>query len=345
MLFEFIGIFRLHFDDDFVFARIIEFLQIKSGAAVPTASRNHYHAFALLRFRLRIGVIKIGDHLRIYAGVVKLDGFFVQKTMIAGERNGVFRADGKRKTRKFVNVLLRRAKFGKFFLVILNRVWNRCRARMTAETKINFRKTIGDLFQRQTESFAVVGVQKRCFAVAQNGDRIGGKKPELERMQKTIFPNLEFIAVSDFDYVVEFTRFQVAHHSRSRNFRHEISHVAVEQTQRRRVKMIPVQMGQINKIRLNILDFGAVNFGKIPPTAPVTRTDEPRIEQERFAFIFNRHSGVTENFELHIEKLYLIKFRFSNFRLYFAVSIIAGIFVIFWISLRRKAVSNFPCLL
>ena len=81
-------------------------------------------------------------------------------------------------------------------------------------------------------SYSPVGlsslVLKHLVAVAQNRHRIGGEKSELKRMQKTVFPKLEFIAVSDFDDIIEFARLQIAHHSRSRNFRHEISYVAVK---------------------------------------------------------------------------------------------------------------------
>jgi hypothetical protein len=80
---------------------------------------------------------------------------------------------------------------------------------------------------------------------------------------------------------------QIAYHSRARNFRHQKFDIFIEQAKAGRMKMVPVQVRQINVVRLNIVKKIAFDLGKIPPAPPITRPDQPRIEQYRFPLVFN----------------------------------------------------------
>jgi hypothetical protein len=80
--------------------------------------------------------------------------------------------------------------------------------------------------------------------------------------------------------------------------------------------MIPMQMREINVVGVLFPDFLAVDFREIPPAAPVTRTDEPRIEKQCFAFVFDEHSGVA--YTLNFINRFLFGCLFAIFLLIFA---------------------------
>ena len=65
------------------------------------------------------------------------------------------------------------------------------------------------------------------------------------------------------------------------------------------MKMIPMQMRQVNIIRLYTIQKLAFDLRKVPPTPPITRPDQPRIEQDRTPLILHQKTRMAENSELH----------------------------------------------
>ena len=63
--------------------------------------------------------------------------------------------------------------------------------------------------------------------------------------------------------------------------------------------MIPVQMADVDRRRLEAVDQFGRRLGEIPPAAPVTGPQKPRVDQDRSAIAFDIHAGVANDREFH----------------------------------------------
>ena len=62
--------------------------------------------------------------------------------------------------------------------------------------------------------------------------------------------------------------------------------------QRRSVEMIPMQMGQVDVIRLQIGNEIGRRLREIPPAAPIAGADQPRVGNDANAIVFNANAGM-----------------------------------------------------
>ena len=69
------------------------------------------------------------------------------------------------------------------------------------------------------------------------------------------------------------------------------------------MEMVPMDMGQIDIVRLKAVDQFAARLWIVPPATPIARTDEPWVTENGSASVFHEQAGVAEYRKFHIDLL------------------------------------------
>ncbi len=151
------------------------------------------------------------------------------------------------------------------------------------------------LLQWQSEEFAVIQIAKSEAASRDHRSTVDGEA-ELIRPQREILPEFQAAAVRKFGDIVKAEPTQIIDHSTCGHARYDDLGGGVEERlQRRSVEMIPMQVGQINIGGRNILYQRRVGLGKIPPTSPIARAEQPRIADHADAVVLNVQPRMTQD--------------------------------------------------
>src|ERR1700733_2633174 len=244
--------------------------ELESFGAAPTASGGHYDA---LGPRLRFCSNRHEApprQLRSGGSRIVLPRFRVQEAVIAREGYGVAGAGIYRAAHELIRRVVVAVVPGQQALMVLDTKRNRRRTGMAAENEVDLRVVPQNLAQRQAEELAIVAVEKRVPAAREDGGTVDAES-ELIRAQFEIVPEGDSCAMRHFDDVVKAQPAQIIDHSPRGHLRHDDLGARVEQfLQRRSVKMVPMQVSQVNVLRRQILHQIGVGFREIPPAAPVT---------------------------------------------------------------------------
>src|SRR5271165_2338127 len=104
----------------------------------------------------------------------------------------------------------------------------------------------------------------------------------------------------DFDDVVKAQPMEIIDHAPGRYFGYENGRFRIEVLlERGSVKMIPMQMGEVNELGMQIVDQARIGFRKIPPTAPVARANQPRIANQAHAIVLGEKTRMAQDREFH----------------------------------------------
>ena len=174
----------------------------------------------------------------------------MHETMVAGKGDGVAGANRISKSGKLAHIRFFAAKVVHRRVISLNTIRESVGISMAPQYKIDIGKPTVNLSQAGAEYLAVVGIQYSSVAVLQYCRRIGGKGAELETVQPKSGRKFYRLAMRDFPDVGKTHIGKVFNHARRRYLWNQYRRTGVKPSQAGAVKMIPVQMCDVNVIRL-----------------------------------------------------------------------------------------------
>ena len=160
------------------------------------------------------------------------------------------------------------------------------RRAVATQYEIDFRVTLQELLERAAHDLAVVGVQDG-FAVRLNHQNRVGEVPELITRNPKVAVDLVRLAMDQFRDPGATHRLQVLVDATVRRLGHKHMHAQSQPAKGWAVKVIPVHVREVDKIRLERVNKAIWDGWIIPPGSPVGGPDKPWITQELFTIARN----------------------------------------------------------
>ena len=105
--------------------------------------------------------------------------------------------------------------------------------------------------------------------------------------------------MNEFLNVLKTERMEILDHSIEVGFRRQDTSFRMEASQRWAMKVVPMEMGQINEIGSKSLDQLSRGRRIIPPGPPVTTAHEPRIDQDGAIACFHEKPCMADDRKFH----------------------------------------------
>ena len=256
--------------------------QRETNIIIPSVAWSADNAFGLhdaVRFEI---TLHVNSEVQVS---IELFGLRVQVTIVAGERNSVSGPDRPREVYELRTVLLRIVYVGSAAIDDLETkpVVGRT---VASQYEIDFRVTPQDLLERGAHDLAVIGVQDG-FAVSLYHQNEFGEVPELITRNLKVAADLIGFAMDQLCDPGATHRLEVLVDAAVRGLRNKHMHAESEPAKGGTMKVVPVHVREVNKIRLERINKVIRNGWIIPPGAPIGGADQPWITQELLAVAGN----------------------------------------------------------
>ena len=223
---------------------------------------------------------------------VERDRLRMEMADVARERNCESRPYDSKRVHEARDVFLAimKAKLRRVFRLVTDRIT--LRGRMATQQKIDPAVTFQDLTKSQTSHMTIVEIQKRQTAAFDNKSTV--VESVLIGIQPEISAETAGRAVRQFNNVFKTKGPQTRVHAICSESRKNDPDGAIESPQRRIMQVIEMSMRDVNGIGVEQIRLDIDRLWKMPPGAPITRTDEPGVYEQPVSIDFYAHAGVAQ---------------------------------------------------